>query len=254
MTERRSVVSFHLNLEQLRKQAKDRLRERRAAGEQIKLSDVQFELAREHGFASWPKLCAQLDGGRSAVLAYLAKPAVIPPPRVAGDSRPRPGVFSTLAGPRFTPDLDTVVFLKERHVFGRHLFVLGFEADDVHPWLGHHYVEGLFYAELLSPGQWRAFGTARPAHLEGQPRRRINLGFSASPTFFLANGTADAEIARVRLRSSNGIELEDETEADWLLLCTDQPVEGPYELDLIDSTGAVVATEIREGPRTRRSA
>jgi ankyrin repeat protein len=41
-----------LNLEQLRKQAKERVREGRAA----KLSEAQFELAQEHGFASWPKL------------------------------------------------------------------------------------------------------------------------------------------------------------------------------------------------------
>jgi ankyrin repeat protein len=49
-------MAFLLNLEQLRKQAKERVRERRAAGEQVKLADVQLELAREHGFASWPKL------------------------------------------------------------------------------------------------------------------------------------------------------------------------------------------------------
>jgi ankyrin repeat protein len=41
-----------LNLEQLRKQAKERVRDGQAA----KLSEAQFELAREHGFASWPKL------------------------------------------------------------------------------------------------------------------------------------------------------------------------------------------------------
>ena len=45
-----------LNLEQLRKQAKERVRARRAAGEEIRLSDAQLELAREHGFPSWPKL------------------------------------------------------------------------------------------------------------------------------------------------------------------------------------------------------
>jgi hypothetical protein len=245
-------VTFHLNLEQLRKQAKERLRVRRAAGEQIKLSDVQFELALEHGFASWPKLCAHLDGGRAAVLAYLAKPAVIPPPPVAGDSRPRPGLFKPLDGPRFTADLSTVAFLKERHVFGRHLFVLGFEADDVYPRLGHHYVEGLFHAELLPSGEWRAFGTAHPVHLEGRPSRRVNLGFSASPTFFLASGSAHDDVALVRLRSSNGIELADEAEAGWLLLCTDQEVAGPFELDLMDATGAVIATEPWEGPRARR--
>jgi ankyrin repeat protein len=51
-------VPPELNLEQLRKQAKDRVRERRAAGHEAKLADVQFELARELGFASWPKLKA----------------------------------------------------------------------------------------------------------------------------------------------------------------------------------------------------
>jgi ankyrin repeat protein len=49
-------VSSHLDLEQLRKQAKERVRARRAAGEQVKLTDAQFELARELGFSSWPKL------------------------------------------------------------------------------------------------------------------------------------------------------------------------------------------------------
>jgi ankyrin repeat protein len=49
-------VTSQLNLEQLRKQAKERVRERRAAGHDVKLADAQFELARELGFASWPKL------------------------------------------------------------------------------------------------------------------------------------------------------------------------------------------------------
>jgi ankyrin repeat protein len=54
-------MSIQLNLEQLRKQAKERLRERRAAGQDVKLADVQFELARELGFASWPKLKAYVE-------------------------------------------------------------------------------------------------------------------------------------------------------------------------------------------------
>jgi ankyrin repeat protein len=48
--------TLRLDLEQLRKQAKERVRARHAAGEPVKLADAQFELAREHGFASWPKL------------------------------------------------------------------------------------------------------------------------------------------------------------------------------------------------------
>ena len=54
-------MTFQLNLEQLRKQAKERVRERRAAGEDAKLAEVQSELARELGFASWPKLKAYVE-------------------------------------------------------------------------------------------------------------------------------------------------------------------------------------------------
>jgi len=49
-------MTFQLNLEQLRKQAKERARVR-----QVKLADAQFELARELGFASWPKLKAYVE-------------------------------------------------------------------------------------------------------------------------------------------------------------------------------------------------
>jgi len=52
---------FQLNLEQLRKQAKERVRERRAAGEEVKLAEVQFELARDLGFHSWPRLKAYVE-------------------------------------------------------------------------------------------------------------------------------------------------------------------------------------------------
>jgi ankyrin repeat protein len=49
-------MTFQLNLEQLRKQAKERVRERRSAGHEMKLADAQLEIARELGFASWPRL------------------------------------------------------------------------------------------------------------------------------------------------------------------------------------------------------
>ncbi len=55
------MVTFQLSLEQLRKLAKERVRERRAAGEDAKLADAQFELARELGFRSWPKLKAYVE-------------------------------------------------------------------------------------------------------------------------------------------------------------------------------------------------
>ena len=54
-------MTFQLSLEQLRKQAKERVRDRRAEGQDVKLAEVQFELARELGFQSWPKLKAYVE-------------------------------------------------------------------------------------------------------------------------------------------------------------------------------------------------
>jgi ankyrin repeat protein len=49
------------SLEHLRKQAKDLVRERRAGPESLRLSDAQRIVAREYGFASWPRLKAYVE-------------------------------------------------------------------------------------------------------------------------------------------------------------------------------------------------
>jgi ankyrin repeat protein len=49
------------SLEQLRKQAKELVRERRAGGEPLRLSEAQLALAREYGFPSWPRLKAYVE-------------------------------------------------------------------------------------------------------------------------------------------------------------------------------------------------
>ena len=54
-------MSTPLNLEQLRKQAKDLVRAGKAAGRPVKLADAQLELARRHGFASWPRLKSYVE-------------------------------------------------------------------------------------------------------------------------------------------------------------------------------------------------
>jgi ankyrin repeat protein len=54
-------VTFQLNLDQLRKQAEERVRERRSAGEEVSLAEVQLEFARELGFHSWPKLKSYVE-------------------------------------------------------------------------------------------------------------------------------------------------------------------------------------------------
>ena len=48
------------NLEHLKKQAKERLRERQQTRPDTQLADAQHEIAREYGFSSWPALHAHV--------------------------------------------------------------------------------------------------------------------------------------------------------------------------------------------------
>jgi ankyrin repeat protein len=56
-----SQLPSHPNLEWLRKSAKKRLTELRAADPRAKLADAQRAVAREHGFPSWRKLKAHVE-------------------------------------------------------------------------------------------------------------------------------------------------------------------------------------------------
>ena len=65
----------HPNLEHLKKQAKDLLHELQQSDPALKLADAQHALAREYGFASWPKLKVYV-GAHSAVVPEQANPFV----------------------------------------------------------------------------------------------------------------------------------------------------------------------------------
>lgn len=68
----------HPNLEHLRKQAKDLLHELQQQDPALKLSDAQHAIAREYGFASWPKLKVHVESltidSRSAAVSEEANP------------------------------------------------------------------------------------------------------------------------------------------------------------------------------------
>ena len=68
------------SLEQLRKQAKDRLETLRASDPSASLSDAQLAVARQYGFDSWPKLVHHVEGvqssGRLELFDQLAKDIV----------------------------------------------------------------------------------------------------------------------------------------------------------------------------------
>jgi Glyoxalase superfamily protein len=52
----------HPNLEYLKKQAKESLRDMRRRNPAFKLADAQHAIAREYGFSNWPKLKAHVSG------------------------------------------------------------------------------------------------------------------------------------------------------------------------------------------------
>jgi hypothetical protein len=73
------ALPAHANLDHLKNQAKDLLRELRRRNPGSKLADAQHAIAREYGFASWPKLKAHVES--------LARPADPAGALVAGPAR-----------------------------------------------------------------------------------------------------------------------------------------------------------------------
>ena len=73
------------NLEHLRKLAKQRLRAMRRIAPSAKLADAQFQIAREHGFASWPSLKAEVDRQRPRGGAAEPSQAAAPAWRLPSD-------------------------------------------------------------------------------------------------------------------------------------------------------------------------
>jgi len=61
------------SLEQLRKQAKDRLRELRATNESATLADAQFTVARQYGFETWAKLKHHIETLRPTQIERFEK-------------------------------------------------------------------------------------------------------------------------------------------------------------------------------------
>jgi hypothetical protein len=66
----------HPNLEHLKKQAKDLLHDLQQRDPALKLADAQHALAREYGFASWPKLKVYVESLPHTVVQEQANPFV----------------------------------------------------------------------------------------------------------------------------------------------------------------------------------
>jgi pimeloyl-ACP methyl ester carboxylesterase len=87
---RRAELPAEANLEHLRKAAKLRLKAMREPAPSTKLSDAQFQIAREYGFGSWRALKAEIDRRRTASGAAPPMPVQSGPPDPALEIYARP--------------------------------------------------------------------------------------------------------------------------------------------------------------------
>jgi hypothetical protein len=125
------------------------------------------------------------------------------------------------------------------------LFVVAFEAE--HARRGLTQMSMLVRADRLGKA-WMA-RRITGASGSGEPPSsapRVNLGGSWGGHGFCGGGRVEAEgadVARVRVRFANGVEVEDDTEGSWVLFFTDQPVERPNALvELLDPSDEIVSS------------
>ena len=176
-----------------------------------------------------------------AVYELLGQPARTPALVSAGATTARHPVQNR----PWTADLGTVDFLKQRQVLGRRLFVVAFEAE--------HARRGLTQMSMLVRADrfgkvWmarRITGASGSGELPSSAPR-VNLGGSWGGHGFCGGGRVEAEgadVARVRVRFANGVEVEDDTEGGWVLFFTDQPVERPNaRVELLDASDEILSS------------
>jgi hypothetical protein len=111
-------LPLHANIEHLRKQAKERLRELQERDPQAKLTDAQLAIAREYGFASWPQLRAHVES--LGIQLETARGVATPPVRGGGGGRVTGGANdpANYRFERFTPKAKQALFFS-RHEAGQ---------------------------------------------------------------------------------------------------------------------------------------
>lgn len=176
---------------------------------------------------------------RLAILADLAEPSATRARRPGSDDPTRPA--ASLGERPFSADPATVRVLKERGIPGRRLFAVTFEDEASHqPWFW------LVAAERDDPtGAWVASGGAGGAGSDPEPKEpRVNLAGWWGRGRFYAGGrvlAAGKEVAWARLRTANGLELEDDTNGGVALFLTDRPADTPATVDIHDRQGRLLA-------------
>jgi hypothetical protein len=179
------------------------------------------------------------QGPWPAIVEHLAaRPAKRAPVHRSGDpTRPVP----SLGGGPFSADPATVRLLKQRGIPGRRLFAVTFEDEQRRQrWFW------LVAAEQDETGAWVASGGAGGSG-QGPEREEpwVNLAGWWGQGRFYAGGqvvAASKDVARARLMTADGMELEDDTDCGVVLFLTDRPAHAPVTVDIYDREGQLLAS------------
>jgi len=180
-----------------------------------------------------------IDDPREVALAFLTTPAF-----VTAQTKGPGGWVASTGGGGLDALPESVMFVKERHLPNRVAYNVRFTTG-----------AGMRMRYTLSlaqgnDGAWQVMGGAGGAAeepSESTPKRGFpwaNLGGGGFSRQFYAGGAIEENngaVARVRLRSANGIEMEDTVEQSVVLFMSADALRMPLEVELYDDAGNLVA-------------
>lgn len=135
--------------------------------------------------------------------------------------------------------IETIRLVKERHIPHRQLHYITFEDE------ARFQMNFTCLVIEDNSGVWKVWGAAGGATGRIQrPEPWANLGGGWGNQFY-AGGRVEnngLEIVRARLRSANGIVMEDNAENNIVLFLDDRYIATPLQAELYDRKGALVGT------------
>jgi hypothetical protein len=180
------------------------------------------------------------DDPRAVALAFLSAPGF-----VTAQTKGPDGWVASTGGGGLDAQPESVVFVKERHLPNRVAYNVRFTTG---AGMRMRYTISLIRG---NGGAWQVIGGAGGSAEEppgNAPKRGhpwANLGGGGFSRQFYAGGAIEEDngaVTRVRLRSVNGVEVEDTVEQGEVLFLSGDAVQTPLEVELYDGAGHLVGS------------
>jgi len=178
------------------------------------------------------------DDPRAVALTFLSAPGF-----VTAQTKGPGGWIASTGGGGLDAAPESVVFIKERYLPNRVAYNVRFTTR---AGMRMRYTLALVQGH---DGAWQVLGGAggsaedQPENAPKHGHAYANLGGGGWPRQFYAGGAIEEDegaVTRVRLRSANGVELEDTVEQGEVLFMSDDAIQTPLEVELYDGAGNLV--------------